>query len=163
MSENTTTHTLFKSSLQSMQYVFKDGSMAHFINGRYYTPIIKRQEELQAEVDNGGCGGYVYVDPDEPTFDTNAATPVDALRAKILEELLASGYVVKPTEEAATSTGTEDAPAQAPAPEDAQQLQGNLTSQVAGADGGSVGLGSVSTGGPDLSGLASLIASQSNS
>jgi hypothetical protein len=74
--------TLFKSHVNSLKYVFKDGTVANFIAGKYYTSVKKHVEELKAEV-AGNPTWEIYIDSKESTIDTAAVDPLSRLRAEL--------------------------------------------------------------------------------
>jgi hypothetical protein len=81
--------TLFKSTHASIKYIFRDGSTANFIHGKYSTSVKKHIEELNAEVE--ARHPHILVDPKEITIDTEKTDPIsklkDKLRAEILDEM----------------------------------------------------------------------------
>jgi hypothetical protein len=81
--------TLFKSTHASIKYIFKDGSTANFIHGKYSTANKKQIEELSAEVE--ARHPHILIDAQERTIDTEKVDPIsklkDKLRAEILDEM----------------------------------------------------------------------------
>jgi hypothetical protein len=97
---------LFKNSNGNVQIVLKDGTTVAFLKdpaggpGRFFTSNAKLMRQLQECVDSDQEFG-VFIDSAEPTIDTNAATPMDQMRKKIREELMAElragGKIVEPS------------------------------------------------------------------
>ncbi|WP_411706265.1 hypothetical protein [Edaphovirga cremea] len=79
--------TLFKNVHGNVNAALKSGTTVSFINGKFFTTVAKLQAELQECAETGEFG--IYVDLGEPTIDTEYATPMDQLKRKIREELLA--------------------------------------------------------------------------
>ena len=88
--------TLFKiRTLGSI--VLEDGTLIAFANKQYYTEdkeIIARLERAAQKAEFG-----VFIDPNEPTIDMDAATPMERLRAEIRKEIMAeqaAGKIASP-------------------------------------------------------------------
>ena len=82
--------------------VLEDGTLIAFANKQYYTEDKEVIARLQRAAQKAEFG--VFIDPNEPTIDMDAATPMERLRAEIRKELLAeqaSGKIAQP--EASTS------------------------------------------------------------
>lgn len=79
--------TLFKSKHGAVNYVTPWGDPVGFVNGRYYTFNKKIEDWLKSEAETGSGG--IYIDPEEPEVDTEAAAPIDVLRRKLREEIIA--------------------------------------------------------------------------
>ncbi|QHJ80720.1 MAG: hypothetical protein [Bacteriophage sp.] len=79
--------TLFKNVHGNVNAALKSGTTVSFINGKFFTTVDKLQAELQECAETGEFG--IFVDTTEPTIDTEYATPMDQLKRKIREELLA--------------------------------------------------------------------------
>lgn len=81
---------LFKSSMPSMSFAFKDGMVGHFLNGRFVCEIKKYAEELMEEVGNIGVGKsrhpHIYVDADEHSIDTEALSPIEQVKKDAYEK-----------------------------------------------------------------------------
>ena len=77
--------TLFKSSIASCKYFFKNGNCAYFINGRFATDNESEIEELTAEIK--AKHPTFYIDDKETVTDQVIQDPVSALRAKIRAEI----------------------------------------------------------------------------
>jgi hypothetical protein len=77
--------------------VLEDGTLIAFANKQYYTEdkeIIARLERAAQKAEFG-----VFIDPNEPTIDMDAATPMERLRAEIRKELMAeqaAGKIASP-------------------------------------------------------------------
>jgi len=97
------TLAIFKNTMPSCNYIFKDGTSAVFVSGRYHTDDPKRIEELAAEVDAGHP--HIYVDAAEATVQKEMLDPMNALRAKIIGEYLAAqAAATDPTNDMGKST-----------------------------------------------------------
>lgn len=79
--------TLFKSTLPSSMYVFKNGKVASFTNYRYATDIKDEIEQLKEEISLGHP--YIYFDDKESSIDTSV-DPIIAFRQKVIAEYIAS-------------------------------------------------------------------------
>lgn len=88
--------TKFKSTIPSLRYVCKNGFVVNFLNGEFYTEVEYVNKELQEQADDLEQQ-YIYVDPEDTTIDTEAATPyelmVQAAKKQALAELAAAGLV----------------------------------------------------------------------
>jgi hypothetical protein len=97
---------IFKSSLPSMNYVFKDGMSAVFLGGKFSTDIDHYIKEMMQEVGVEGTGKsrhpYIYVDLDEKEIDSEALTPLEIIKAEALAqaraELAAAMDITKKSE-----------------------------------------------------------------
>lgn len=76
---------VFKSSIASVKYIFKNGKEAHFINGKFLTDIEDEIKQLRDEITSGHP--HIYVDAKETEIDTEA-DPLAALKEKLREQLL---------------------------------------------------------------------------
>lgn len=83
MSENKE-FALFKSAVPSCKYIFKDGSTAIFVNGRFATDNEGQIEELKAEIK--AKHPTIYVDAKEKVTSAAHQDPIASLRAKIIAE-----------------------------------------------------------------------------
>jgi hypothetical protein len=83
-----TTVTLFKNSNGNVNVALKSGNTVAFILGRFFTTNAKLQAELQEAADNSQEFG-IYVDIAEPEIDPECATPLDQLRKRVREEVMA--------------------------------------------------------------------------
>ena len=79
-----TTLTVFKSSLPSINYIFKNGKPAIFINGAFRTDVDWEIGELTNEVKLGHP--HIYIDKNEVTVDSAMLDPMAQLRARIIAE-----------------------------------------------------------------------------
>ena len=81
---------LFKSNHSSIKYVFRDGSFANFIKGKFYTDREEHVKELEGEVKLRHP--HIYIDSKEPTIDPtkldDRSKLKDSLRAEILDEMM---------------------------------------------------------------------------
>lgn len=80
--------TLFKNSNGNVNVALKSGRTVAFILGRFFTVDKRLQEELYAAADNDQEFG-VYIDPQEPEIDPDCATPMDQMKKRMRDELLA--------------------------------------------------------------------------
>lgn len=78
---------LFYSVKPSMNYVFKDGSMAHFVGGRYFTKDEAKTKELDAEI--AAMNPFLFRKQEELQVEQEMLDPVAKLRATLRAELLA--------------------------------------------------------------------------
>lgn len=93
--------TLFKNHHGNVNVVLPSCRTVPFLldpetnQGKFFTADVKLQRELQWAAEEGEFG--IFIDPNEPTIDMNAATPMEQLekkiRAKIMAEM-AAGKVV---------------------------------------------------------------------
>ena len=94
-------HKAFKSVTPFMQYAFKDGTMAVFVNHLYHTDDINKINELSEEIGDIGLNKsrnpMLYIDENEQEVDPEALTPAAILekqiRAKIMAEMAAASDV----------------------------------------------------------------------
>lgn len=87
--------TLFKNKRGNVSVVLPDGFRVMFANGQYYTENKRLEAYLTQCAETGDAG--IYIDPERPTIDTLAATPMEQLhrdiRRQVLEELRQSGML----------------------------------------------------------------------
>lgn len=82
MTEATTkTRKLYKATLPSINYIFKNGKPAIFVRGRFATDVQAEYEELDAEIAAGHP--HIYIDADEPIAEANTADLISGLRAQL--------------------------------------------------------------------------------
>lgn len=85
---------VFKSTIESIRYIFKDGKHAAFVAGKYVTEIENEIKELMDEIKNEGrdksSHPHLYVDPTEKEIDTEAPSPIDVIKAKAVADYIAS-------------------------------------------------------------------------
>ena len=85
-----TISAVFKSTLQSFNYFYKNGMSAVFIGGRYTTNNEKLAREMFEEV--GAIGKtksnhpYIFVDEDESEIDSEALSPLEVIKLQAKEE-----------------------------------------------------------------------------
>jgi hypothetical protein len=77
----------FKSTYPHINYIFKNGKQAIFVNGVYRTDVQWEIDELMHEISLGHP--HIAVDAEAPTIDSEMIDPMNALRAKIIAEFLA--------------------------------------------------------------------------
>lgn len=80
--------TLFKNQHGNCNAVLKSGAVISFVSGKFFTTKQALQAELQAAADNENEFG-IFVDPSEPSIDPEFASPMDQMRKKIRDELMA--------------------------------------------------------------------------
>jgi hypothetical protein len=87
---------LFKSCVPSVQYVFKNGKLAHFRDGRYATKIQSEIDELTETCEQGHP--TFFIDNGEEETAREVLDPLDELRQKFFKEFQenAAGKVVDP-------------------------------------------------------------------
>lgn len=85
---------VFKATLPSVNYIFKNGKPAIFINGMYTTDVPFEIEELDAEI--ATRHPHIFIDESMREIDSAKVDPIAALREKIIAEY-------KATMEAATA------------------------------------------------------------
>lgn len=78
---------IFKATLPSVNYIFTNGKPAIFVQGKFTTNIDFEIQELEREIATGHP--HIYIDPAESEIDSDALTPMEILRAKVREELVA--------------------------------------------------------------------------
>jgi hypothetical protein len=86
MSKGKILHVFFN-SLVNCRYTFRNGKDANFLGGRYTTDNAAEIDELNHEISEGHP--HIYVKEDERTIDTTVVDPMEAIRAKVRQELLA--------------------------------------------------------------------------
>lgn len=87
---------LFKIKRANCAFVGKSGTVYKFQgtpHGRCWVTKKYEIEELLAAAEAGEAG--IYIDPKEPELDTEAATPYDAMKKKIIQEYLQGMAQVK--------------------------------------------------------------------
>ena len=85
---------VFKATLPSVNYIFKNGKPAIFVNGMYTTDVPFEIEELDAEI--ATRHPHIFIDESMREIDSAKVDPIAALREKIIAEY-------KATMEAATA------------------------------------------------------------
>lgn len=78
---------VYYNTLGNCRYTFKSGKDLHFLGGKAHTNIQAEIDELNAEVEAGHP--HIYVDADNLTEDMTKVDPMEAIKAKVREELLA--------------------------------------------------------------------------
>ncbi len=79
---------VFRSPIDSNNYIFKDGSRAAFVAGRYATDDSKKAAELQAEIE---AGNYMFMPgtEEDKLIAESGGDPLAALRDKFFKEFQA--------------------------------------------------------------------------
>ena len=78
---------VFKATLPSINYIFRNGKPAIFVHGKFATAIESEIAELNEEIAAGHP--HIFVDPNEAEIDSNALSPIEALTAQIRAQLVA--------------------------------------------------------------------------
>lgn len=78
---------LYWSTMPFMNYVFKNGDIAHFRHHRFATLADSEITELDAELKQGNT--YIYAKDDVPYLTEEMEDPMKALKSKIIAEFLA--------------------------------------------------------------------------
>ena len=93
---------IYKATLPSVNYIFKNGKPAIFVQGKYATSVSAEIDELDGEIALGHP--HIFVDPNEAEIDSEALSPIEALTAKIRADLMAEmAKAVDPTNDMGTS------------------------------------------------------------
>lgn len=79
--------TIFKATLPSINYVFKNGKPAIFVSGKFITSVPAEVAELKAEIEAGHP--HIYIDAKEAEIAAAAIDPMAGLRAQIEAEIMA--------------------------------------------------------------------------
>jgi hypothetical protein len=80
--------SVFKATLPSVNYIFKNGKPAIFVSGRYTTSVEAEIKELNEEVAAGHP--HISIDPNEREISSELVDPIAALRHKIIAEYKAT-------------------------------------------------------------------------
>lgn len=104
---------VFKSVQPSIQYVFKNGKVAAFINYEYMTDLENEIEELNAEIGAVGFGKskqpHIYIDADKTEIDTDALDPIAVIKQQAIKEYLAAQAEAMKTSNDRGNTGPANA------------------------------------------------------
>lgn len=92
---------VFKSTIPSVNYLFKNGKPAIFVAGRYTTKVAHEVTELEEEIASGHP--HLYVDKAELQIDEKHLDPMAALRDKIIADYLATEAAKDPLQDMGTS------------------------------------------------------------
>lgn len=84
---------LYMNSLINARYTFRDGTEAIFLNGEYLTDKQKQIAELDEEIEAGHP--YIYKVKGKEQVDTTFVDPMEAIKAKVREELLAEAAALR--------------------------------------------------------------------
>lgn len=91
---------LFKHRKKNIKVVGQSNRTYPFINHQYFTTNKAEIAELTELAEDAGNG--IYIDENEPSIDTNAASPMAKLekdlRSKLLAELAAQGRLIESSE-----------------------------------------------------------------
>lgn len=79
---------VFKATLPSVNYIFKNGKPAIFVQGVYTTDVVSEIEELDAEI--AARHPHIFIDAAMREIDSSAVDPIAALREKIIAEYKAT-------------------------------------------------------------------------
>jgi len=80
-------HRLYKTGNNSLQFIFADGGVGIFKQGRYFTDDKLKIKELDRAINGGNT--TIYVDPNEVYIDPTMEDPEAKLKAKLREEIMA--------------------------------------------------------------------------
>lgn len=80
--------SVFKCTIPSIKYIFKNGKEAAFVQGVFRTAVQSEIDELTNEVSLGHP--HIFIDPAEQTIASDMIDPMAQLRAKIIAEHMAS-------------------------------------------------------------------------
>lgn len=95
--------TIFKARIPSVNYIFKNGKPAIFIQGKFTTTVQSEIDELNAEIEANHP--HIYIDENEATIDANLVNPIEALREQIKAELMAEmAAATNPANDMGTTT-----------------------------------------------------------
>lgn len=78
---------LYKSSMSAVNFICGNGDVITFAQGRYYTDNPSHIAYLDAEIRSNHP--HIFVDPNEREVASNMITPMQQMREKIRQELLA--------------------------------------------------------------------------
>lgn len=78
---------LFKNKKQFINVVLPSGDVARFVHGKAFTENKKMAAELQTYADNNEA--EIYVDPAEPTIDTECLNPLEQIRRQAVADYIA--------------------------------------------------------------------------
>jgi hypothetical protein len=78
---------LYKATLPSINYVFRNGKPAIFVQGRFSTGVPDEIAELDDEIAKGHP--HIFVDAEEKEISSVFVDPIQALRSKIEAEVRA--------------------------------------------------------------------------
>lgn len=83
---------VFKSTIPSMNYVFKDGTSIAFLGGKIVLDIEKYSQELLEEVQTIGRHKskhqYIFIDENEQEIDSEGLSPLEELKAQLKAEAM---------------------------------------------------------------------------
>ncbi len=79
---------VYKATLPSVNYIFRNGKPAIFISGKFCTDIPTEISELDEEVASGHP--IIYIDSAEREIDSAKVDPIAGLREQIIAEYKAS-------------------------------------------------------------------------
>ena len=79
---------VFKNTIPSCSFIFKNGKQAAFIAGKYLTDIESEIKEFMAEI--AAKHPYIFIDQNEVTVDTDALSPLDQIKKQAVDDYLAA-------------------------------------------------------------------------
>ena len=82
------TMRVYKATLPSVNYIFRNGKPAIFVNGKFCTDIPSEITELDEEI--AAKHPIIFIDSAEREIDSAAVDPISALREKIIAEYKAT-------------------------------------------------------------------------
>lgn len=80
--------TLFKNRLPNCAVILADGKKIMFVNHRFFTTDREVETKLRKCAETKEFG--IYIDANDGKIDPNAASPMEVLRKKHIEEFLAA-------------------------------------------------------------------------
>lgn len=111
MTEEVVVLNVYKSRVNSIKYLFKDGTEAAFVNGVYRTQDPAKIAELDTELANNRHP-ILYIDSAEKTVQSDMVDPMAVLRQRIIDEYLASqAAAIDPTRDMGSTEETKLNPA----------------------------------------------------
>lgn len=100
----TTSVNVYHATIKSCKYIFKDGTVANFVNGKFPTTLPQQIEELDKVVAAGHP--HIHVRKGEEVVDYDTTDPLAELRKKFFNEFKAeqAQAAANPTTDFGTST-----------------------------------------------------------
>lgn len=101
-------YRVFKCTTLSCKYVFKDGTIGYFVNGRLTTDVEDHIKELEDEIKHRHP--TIFIDENDSVAETAQLDPMEEFKRKVIEEYEASKSAVRDvgnsTKDAGAGTGT---------------------------------------------------------
>lgn len=106
----TTTLHVYKSTLPSCSYIFKNGKQAPFISQVFRTDVPTEIDELDGEVAAGHP--HIYIDANEKTVESDMLDPMAVLKARFFAQFQAEqAAATNPSNDMGSSDQTQVVPA----------------------------------------------------